>query len=252
MNNQLYVALLKGWESKSAMEQKSYQHHFQPIVNMNNQHIIGFEALLRVKKFTTPEMLFENAIHTNRLLELDFMSIEKALQTFFQKHANDMSDIYLFINVYPSTVTSLSFYNHLKRMLSMFPSSLNNIVFELNELEAITHYGALREAMERIRQLRVKFALDDFGEGLDSLKKAIELEPDYVKLDKYFAHKLSRTERKQQLLRMILQYFSSYNIDTIIEGIEHEEDLHAAKSLGIQLGQGYLFGKPAKLECFFK
>lgn len=232
------------------MKHNLYKHHFQPIVNMSNQHINGFEGLLRVKDLTSPQALIEKAIHTDRLFEFDMMSIEKLIQTFVADYTNETADVDLFINVFPSTITSPFFYERFKQLLTMYPISPENIVLELNELEAITHYDLLREAMAQFRQIKVKFALDDFGEGMDSLKKAIELEPEYVKLDKYFAKNLSISERKQQLLRIILQYFSAYNIATIIEGIENEADLFTAQSLGIQLGQGYLFGRPSKLACF--
>lgn len=227
-----------------------YKHHFQPIVNMSNNQISGFEGLLRVKELPTPDLLFQKAINSNRLLELDIMSIESVLKAFSKKHSDKLNDIHLFINVFPSTVQSPLFHEQFNKMLVAYEVKPKNIVLELNELEAITQYGPLRESIDRLRSLHVGFALDDFGEGMASLKKAIELEPDYIKLDKYFAHNLSTSEKKQQLLRVILQFFWDNGIVTIIEGIENKADLNAAQSLGIQFGQGYLFGRPQELEHF--
>lgn len=229
---------------------KLYQHHFQPIVHMASKNVHGLESLLRTPELTSPEMLFQSAIHSNCLFELDMMSIRNVFEIFSKKQSNTLSDLYLFVNVFPSTVSSPIFYKQFTDMLSTYHLNGKNIVLELNELEAVPNYNLLKESMKQFRQLHVKFALDDFGEGVASFKNVIELDLDYVKLDQYFANSLSKSSKKQQLLKMILPFFLENDIEVIIEGIETKADLNVAQSLGIQLGQGFLFGKPKELKHF--
>lgn len=244
------ITLLKEWKYEYIIRNNLYDHHFQPIFHLLSKKISGYEGLLRVKKLTSPELLFKKAIQVNDLLTLDMASIEKVLQTFSQTLINKYQYAKLFVNIFPSTIISSSFYKQFQSMLERYHIGPESIVFELNELEEIEHFSILRESIEQLRQLQVEFALDDFGIGVSSLKKTIELEPEYVKFDKYFAKNLSRCSKKQQLLQSIMQYFSKNKTKVIIEGIEKEADAEVAQALGIQFGQGYLLGKPKGVEYF--
>lgn len=91
-------------------------------------------------------------------------------------------------------------------------------------------------------------AIDDFGKGESSLQTVIELEPDFVKLDRYYAVKLSASIKKQNEIQMLLKLCQQKNMKLILEGIEEPTDLAMAKLLGVHLGQGYLLGEPLPIS----
>ncbi|HDJ1468230.1 TPA: EAL domain-containing protein [Clostridioides difficile] len=83
------------------------------------------------------------------------------------------------------------------------------------------------------------------------MKTIIELEPDYLKLDRYFSQDLKSSKQKQSLISFFLNYCQEYKSQLILEGLENEMDMEMAKSLGIPIAQGYLLGKPALLTEFY-
>lgn len=232
---------------QSVIRERLYHHCFQPIVDIQQQTIFGYESLLRSKHVGNPEVLFDVAIDLNKLLELDISSFNMTIHTFTNQLNEENKAKHLFVNVYPSTLISSLFMSHLENIIKNFFIPPNKIILELSESEPIACYSQLRNAITLFKEFGVKIALDDLGKGNSSLKNIVELEPDYVKFDKYFAENLTQSIKKQHLLESLSKFCCSNNIQTILEGIESEDDLQIAKSLGIHYGQGYLFGKPKRI-----
>ncbi|MEH7386552.1 EAL domain-containing protein, partial [Bacillus sp. JJ1521] len=72
----------------------------------------------------------------------------------------------------------------------------------------------------------------------------IELEPNYLKLDRIFSINLAKSSQKQKMISLLLQYFQETDTKIILEGVETNEELQMAKTLGIELCQGYLLSRP--------
>jgi len=208
---------------------------------MENWKVFGYEALLRCKFFKNPELLFRLAIEKNRLYDLDICSVHHALASVNGRH------IRLFLNIYPSTIVHPSFPVFLEKLESIcFPNQ--NIVFEINEAEKVLDMGLLRKAVHLLKDKGYAIAIDDFGKGESSLQTVIELEPDFVKLDRFYAVKLSASIKKQNEIQMLLKLCQQKNMKLILEGIEEPTDLAMAKLLGVHLGQGYLLGEPLPIS----
>jgi EAL domain-containing protein (putative c-di-GMP-specific phosphodiesterase class I) len=102
----------------------------------------------------------------------------------------------------------------------------------------------LKSVTKELQARGVKIAVDDMGGGYSFFQQWIELEPDFIKLDRYFAEDLSICSRKQKTISSLVDLLSG-TTDIIIEGIETEEDLNIAESLGINYAQGFLLGRPS-------
>ncbi|WP_051331006.1 EAL domain-containing protein [Aneurinibacillus terranovensis] len=223
------------------IRKKMFQHVFQPLYVMKNWKVFGYEALLRCRFFENPELLFRLAMEKNRLYDLDICSIHHALTSV------DTRDIRLFLNVYPSTMVHPTFPDFLGKLNSVCFSN-RNIVFEINEAEKVSDMGLLRKAVHFLKDKGYAIALDDYGKGESSLQTVIELEPDFVKLDRYYAVKLSASKNKQNEIQMLLKLCQEKHMKLILEGIEEPTDLAMAKVLGVHLGQGYLLGEPLPIN----
>lgn len=222
-----------------------YYHHFQPIIGFNQSKVFGYEGLLRSKHITSPYELFCTAIDYNCLLELDVSSFRKAIYSFSKKVNKLNKDSHIFINIYPSTLVSALFMEHLTDVINKGLISPEQIILEISESERIADYERLKNTIRKIKNIGVKIALDDMDKGNAPLRNVLELEPDYVKFDKYFSDDLKENKKKQDLLASLLQFCKVNNIKTILEGIETKEDYKVAKSIGIHFGQGYLLGRPS-------
>jgi EAL domain-containing protein (putative c-di-GMP-specific phosphodiesterase class I) len=227
------MSVTNGMLLDDILRKKMFHHVYQPIYALEDWKVFGYEALLRCKFFQNPESLFQFAMEKNRLYDLDTCSVQLALSSVKASYTR-------FVNVYPSTVLHSFFPD----FLNSIQSSNRNIVFEINEAEKISDMRSLRRAIIFLKDKGYTVALDDFGKGESSLQTVIELEPDFVKLDRYFAIDLAVSKEKQAVIQILLDICQDKNMKLILEGIEEPADLAVAKALGVHFGQGYLLGKP--------
>lgn len=219
----------------------SITHWFQPIYHLKNNNIIGYEALLRdaSQLQVSPVDVFREADKNGHRNILDLLSIKTALESFKDESSP------LFLNVFPSTLLGRNF-------LSWWDSHVSSpipVVLELLETESIMNWGALKKVTKELQSRGVKIAVDDMGGGYSFFQQWIELDPDFIKLDRYFAENLSLNSKKQKTVRSLVDLLSD-TTEIIIEGIEKEEDLNIAELLGIPYAQGFLLGRPSPREDF--
>ncbi|MCD5325733.1 MULTISPECIES: EAL domain-containing protein [Pontibacillus] len=220
-------------------------HYYQPLHHLADDAIYGYEALLRSTIQSNPEALFKTAKESNILYKLDTVSIEKAFAHYSHQSHNQK----LFLNMFMSTLLHPNFIRFMVSMLERHAQSGPSIVFEMNEAKeeaSMWESPLLSNRIALLRKMGIQFAIDDFGQGATSLKKAVEMEPEYLKLDRYFATDLASNDKKQKLVSLFTEYFKG-DTTVVLEGIETAEDLHVATEIGIDVAQGYYIGKPASL-----
>jgi EAL domain-containing protein (putative c-di-GMP-specific phosphodiesterase class I) len=223
---------------------------FQPLVQLATGITAGYEALLRSQASESPQSLFQAARSDNRLYELDAWSIRQAVAAYFAEPVPAGGCALLFVNVFPSTLLSPRFDRMVQEELGGFRAYFPQIVLEINEADEenkMWEVGELGRAVEKLRGYGFRIALDDVGSGAASLKKIVEYEPDIVKLDRYFGTGLSAHPGKRKLVSLFVEYCSGKQ-RLVLEGIENPEDLAAARSLGVPIGQGFLLGRPDVLR----
>jgi EAL domain-containing protein (putative c-di-GMP-specific phosphodiesterase class I) len=225
---------------------------YQPMWNIYNKEIFGYEALLRFPDGFCGgniEKAFELARNEGVLYELDTRAISNAVSNF-PLHLLNMG-LLLFINIYPSTLIHPHFDLFLNHLMKKYPQIEGKIVFELSESEQEVASWTLSKLKEKILMIKEKgflTALDDVGKGVAGLQKMIEFCPDYLKLDRFFSKELSKSKEKQEMISLLLHY-SRQKMEVILEGIEEEMDLEQARILNVPIAQGYLLGKPEKLTA---
>ena len=237
----------------SRIQNQMIESVYQPMWNLNDWKVFGYEALLRFPDGYCNgniEMAFNMAREDGCLYELDTRSITNAINSF---PIHQLGEELLFINIYPSTLLHEEFELFIHKLLDNYPHSKGKIVFELNETKEEAYMWAIPELQKKIEILKeygFYIALDDVGKGAATLRKIIEFSPDYIKLDRYFAKELNASKRKQHIVSLLIQY-SKNKMGLILEGIEEAIDLAQAKALNVPVAQGYLLGKPTKVENIF-
>ncbi|ARK31275.1 EAL domain-containing protein [Halalkalibacter krulwichiae] len=242
--------LYKSKESRVETLKESIYHQFQTLWVLDNRSVYGYEAFLRHTSNMNPEELFQFARDENQLYEFDTLSILKAIEEF-----SVVSDSKLFLNVYPSTVINKDFPRLINSIIKKYPLVVNYLVLELNETSLeneIWSEPQLKERINWLKKLGLCIAIDDVGKGAASLQQIIEYKPQYIKLDRYFSIELGRTLEKQQMISSIVNYCKSFEVKLILEGIETHVDLSIAKALNIDIGQGFVLGKPQLLNSIHK
>ncbi len=218
--------------------------HFQPIVSLNQQDIIGYEALIRGaadNALYSPVALFSAAKSFNLSTKLEFICLKIILQSYAGLNSNKK----LFVNLSPWVLLedifkagmTLEFFDK----ICLDPQA---IVIELTEHQPVDDYPSMIQAVTHCRNMGFEIAIDDFGSGYSGLRVWSELLPEYVKIDKHFIAGLDNDPIKLNFVQSIQTIADALDCHVIAEGIETESEANAILELGISHAQGYYFAKP--------
>lgn len=216
---------------------------FQPIVNLQERSILGYEALTRGPRgteFESPYMLFDIAGESDLEFELDRLCRRKALNAASELPPGQL----LFVNTLPMTIRDPEFQGQL---MIDFLGGLNldpsRIVLEVTERLAIENYSLFLEAMNYFTDIGFAVAVDDMGAGYSGLEKIVHLKPNYLKFDILMVRDIHISFVKREMLKAILSLAGNVGACVIAEGIETEKELETLLELGIVYGQGYHFAR---------
>ena len=123
--------------------------------------------------------------------------------------------------------------------------SPRHITLECTEQQAVADVVPLVKQVKALRRLGFGFAIDDAGAGYASFTLIAALHPSIIKIDREIAHGIARDDAKQALVEAFVSFGRRIGARLLAEGIEKRSDLAMLTSLGVELGQGYLIGKPA-------
>ena len=169
------------------------------------------------------------------MLKLDAVCRAQAVRGMRRMHDHEL----LFINMEPGSIFDP------KLMDSIPESRVGQVVFEITEHAAISDFQTFRQAAQLVKQRGFKLAMDDVGSAYSGLRIISMIEPDYIKLDMDLTREAHRNRVKMELLRAITGFSNDAGIPMIVEGIETDDELGTVTSLGVQLVQGYLVGRPS-------
>ena len=205
------------------------------------------EFLIRGPRGTTletPDILFEYARLKNRTCEVDLA----CLRAIFAAAKSAPAHVHVGVNVHAS---SLAFDPELVQTLADLASENGieprRLVVEVVEHAPAWDAEAFREALDCLRDIGAKIAVDDVGLGHSNYQMILDCRPDYFKIDRYFVLGCHADYYRQAVLASIAQLARSFGAQVIAEGIETETDLAAVMDAGIGLGQGFLLGAPVDI-----
>ena len=215
---------------------------FQPIVALPSGAVVGFEALARWPALPelTPTAVFARAEATGQLEQLDQACIEATIIAALRHPLG--REALLCVNCEP---TSAAVTATQSLTLERGGSELQ-VMFELTERSLLTHPHALLAKVSALREQGFAIALDDVGAHPDSLSLLDVLRPDVIKLDLGLVQ-FQPDHDRARTLSAVWAHHERTGAVILAEGIETDEHLEQALTVGATLGQGYLFGRPGPL-----
>jgi EAL domain-containing protein (putative c-di-GMP-specific phosphodiesterase class I) len=211
---------------------------FQPIVDLRRDEIVGYEALTRFTDGSNPEVLFDEAAAVGLGVDLETATLGAALAAAEALPGS----AWLNLNASPELILAGE---PLRRLLAGISRRL---VLEVTEHAPIADYPAFRAAMDALGP-KVDFAVDDTGTGFASLRHIVELRPAFVKLDRSLMAGIESDEARQAMIVGLCHFAQVTGCRLIVEGIETERELKVLRGLAIELGQGYLLGRPLPVDA---
>jgi EAL domain-containing protein (putative c-di-GMP-specific phosphodiesterase class I) len=228
--------------AEEALNAGYIRHHFQPIWDLTDGQLIGFEALARFPGGEPPDLVFQAAADMGRGRELDVLSVRHALC-----EARELPG-YLFVNLHPNHILP----TRSSSQGSIGPSITRHrhreaLIIEIMEVPERNRTEALA-GVERIRRLGVRLALDDAGVRASDAERLHWLQPAVVKLDRSLLQRASAgdTATVDEWTREAARLGAA----VVAEGVEDAELVGWLRSIGVTWGQGYALGRPEPVDTW--
>jgi PAS domain S-box-containing protein len=226
------AAELRG-ELTAVLAARAFHPVFQPIVALESREVVGYEALTRFDSGQRPDLCFANAWSVGLGSELEIATLEAAVADGKQLPTG----VWLDLNVSPHLLTDP------ERLRTVLWEAGRPIVLEVTEHEVIEDYDVVRDAVHALGN-DVRLAVDDAGVGIANFGHIIELRPDFVKLDISLVRRVNAHLGRQAMVVGMRHFSLTVGCRLIAEGVETVEEARTLTALGVEFGQGYLFGHP--------
>lgn len=243
-------------ELKLALAANEFTLHFQPVMDLQNMQIAGFEALIRwhssTRGLVQPDIFMGIAEETSLIVPIGRWVLENACAAHTRiisemKAKGHNEPLFMSINISSRQFQDPGFFDHLMDVVQK--NGLKNHQIKLEVTERIFMEGpAAIYAVERCRSLGFPIALDDFGTGYSSLSYLAKFQVDTLKVDKAFVQLLIEDSRTYTITAAIVDMANQLGIPIIAEGVETAEECAALQAMNCRYGQGFLFSPAMPLS----
>jgi EAL domain-containing protein (putative c-di-GMP-specific phosphodiesterase class I) len=223
---------------------------YQPIVYADDSgfSIDGFECLSRGPKgtnFESAKVLFDYVRLKREESVVDRACIAAALQ-----HVALFPDaMRLSVNVHASTLgRDHTFLPFLRNVAETYAVPYGRLTIEIVEHAPPWDGISFLSALDQLRALGIRIALDDVGLGQSNFKMLLDVCPDYLKLDQHFVTGCARDTKRQAVIHAISELARHFGARIVAEGVDELESVDTLRRFGIDLMQGYLFAQPLPPE----
>ncbi len=227
-----------------ALDGDRFTTYFQPIIDYSTRQPFAHECLLRLEadRLYNGGEIIEAAVARGRIHMFDSYARRLSIRCAGREQRRGSK---IFVNFMPSSIYDPVFC--MKSTLEEMRSTdlqPGDVVFEVVESDGVADTRHLRKICDYYHDHGFGFALDDVGTGSNSLQMMCDLHPDYIKIDKSLIRGI-HDSMYRSTIQKIIELAQEYSIQVIAEGMEDAEDASILAKLGINLMQGYYFGRPA-------
>ncbi len=236
-------------ELRTAIEQDALELHYQPIVELASNRIVGFEALVRWPHaehgLIPPVSFIPLAEESGLIVPLGRLVTTAAcgqLRRWIDSAACDPRTT-VSVNVSPRQAIEPGFAAEVAAILAETGLAPSSLIIEITE-SLMLHESVASGSLQQLRDMGVRLVVDDFGTGFSSLEYFKRFEVQGLKIDRSFISGLGRSREDTAIVTATLAFATALNLAVTAEGVETELQLDQLRLLGCQQAQGYLFARP--------
>ena len=238
------------------LENDEFLLYYQPIIDPDQNKIMACEALLRLKegeRILTPFHFLTIIEELDMIEEITLWVLRQVIKDYKGIKINNFNldeEFYISINVSFKELSSYSFIEEVKNIISKIDLQEIKLCFEIVEKYQLDNHVLVNEIINELRSLGIKVAIDDFGVEYSNLDILDKIDYDIIKLDKHFIDEIQTSFVRQESVIFIGKIIEHYQKRMVMEGVEHQEQLDVLKALypGAVYIQGYLYSPPISLE----
>ena len=210
----------------------------QPIVDLATGVRVGSEALSRFPAAwgKAPDVCFAEAHSVGLGHELELVALDRAAE-----HLTAVEG-YVAMNISPATLLLPEFAALMERL------PLERVLLELSEHDQVEDYDALAAALAPFRARGMRLAIDDVGAGFSSLRHIVVTAPDVLKMDRSIVSGVDTDPVLTRLVGSLVEFGHGGGATVVAEGVETAAEAVVLRDLGVDLGQGWFFGRPAPVD----
>ncbi|MEX0830970.1 MAG: EAL domain-containing protein [Nitriliruptoraceae bacterium] len=234
---------------RSAVARDQLVVHYQPIHALADKSVVGVEALVRwrhpTKGLLLPWRFVPIAEQAGTIVELGAWVLDDACRRakMWFDGLKDGRQLTLGVNLSPRQLRDERLVETVGSILDSSGLPAHQLVLELTETALVSQPEIAVERLQKIKDLGVRLAIDDFGVGYASLNYLREFPADILKIDRSYVGAIRHPGEVPALVKGLLDLGRTLGLEVIAEGIETETQWHALQREGCQYGQGFLFSK---------
>ena len=243
-------------ELRRALESDEFVLHYQPICDLNNETIVGVEALLRwnspTRGLLPPDEFIGLAEETGLIVPVGVWVLEEACKQMRAWESDLHWPGWMSVNFSARQIAQPGLASDVSKILMTSNLRADLLRLELTETALLRAGHSAAVELEAVRNLGVHVGMDDFGTGYASLSNLQQLPIDFLKIDRSFVSTLKRDgvrhDHGNEIVAAIAQIGQTLDLETIAEGVETEEQAELLREFGCPCAQGYLFARPAPAD----
>ena len=240
---------------KDAIVKGEFIAYYQPKINLENNMLIGAEALCRWnrgKKLITPDQFIPVLEKSNRICSLDFYMLETVCKDLAGWMDKGKIPVRVSTNFSRKHLGNPNFVADVINIVDEYKIPRSLIVIELTETTTESDLIRLTECVQEFRKAGFDVSVDDFGVGYSSMSMIKDVPFSEIKIDRSFISNGSVSDRDMIMMKHIITLAEDLGMNTIAEGVETQEQVDILKKYGCMRAQGFFFDKPMLKEDFEK
>jgi diguanylate cyclase (GGDEF)-like protein len=234
---------------RRGIERGELRLHYQPMIDLPTDRIVGFEALVRwehpVRGLIPPLSFVPLAEETGLILPLGRWVLEQACRQARAWHdaRPDAPPMFMSVNLSARQFAQPDLVDQVREILAETGLEPSTLEIEITESALMDQTETGIRTLRQLRELGVRLVLDDFGTGYSSLSYLKHLPLDTIKIDRSFVAGMG-DDIDRAIIDAVISLAHGLRITTVAEGIETEEQFERLRAMGCDVGQGYLFARP--------
>lgn len=236
---------------REALQRKQLHLFYQPMVCIRDASILGFEALLRWEHpemgWISPGSFIPIAEETGLIVDIGAWVLEEACKQIQTWRQTLQADLTVSVNVSGKQLVHPNWEQNVEAALLLSELPPEALKLEVTESCLVSELDT-REALQQLRKRGICVQIDDFGTGYSSLARLQDMPADVVKIDQSFVRDMVEKPSSDSIIRAVVKLSQHLGFRVVAEGIESQEQWEHLQSIGVGMGQGYLFGRPTPSE----
>lgn len=246
--------LLLDNELRKAIKQNDFTLNFQPKISLEDETLIGMEALIRWTNdqlgFVSPAEFIPYAEETGLIIPMSECVFRLACEAHLRLREEMDNVLPIAINISSIHFHQSNFIDTVKMIFEAYNCSPQDFELELTERTVMNNERDSIRKLVQLKNMGFKLSIDDFGTGYSSLSYLVQFPLDYLKIDRSFIQYITSIADKQAVVDAIIQMAHRLHMKVIAEGVEQKDQVKLLEKLGCDMIQGYYYAKPMPLDEF--